>query len=171
MSGVTEGIYIDEGSVEWDDDSVLNVVDKVNDDPQLIDIEGKAHKKELRDARQPDDIFPDSIIIVRENILDTIFENFERVMGGHHFPSRACLIVLKERRDSAIPKQLKRDVGVNAQTAVNCRELKTIVKSHLNEMDPGADQGVQNLLEFEEEVCKVSTSDYSLVPKHLRSEC
>lgn len=171
MSGFTEGIYVDTRSVDWNNESVFDIVDDVNEDPQLIEIEGQAREKQLREARQPDDIFPNSIIIVREGVLKKIFGNFERVMGGHRFPSRACLIVLKEQGDPAIPKQLKRDVGVNAQIAANYTELKTIVKSHLNEMDPGAEEGVQNLCEFEEEVCEISTDSYSLVPECMRSEC
>lgn len=171
MSGFTEGVYVDHQSVEWDNDSVFNIVDDVNGDPQLIDIEGQVHKKQLRQARKPDDIFPNSIIIVREGVLDTVFGYFQSVMGGHHFPSRACLIVLEGRRDPAIVKQLKRDVGVNPDVASNCKELKTIVKSHLNEMDPGADEGIQNLCEFEKQVCQVSTGNYKLVPEDLRSEC
>ena len=168
MPDFTEGIYIDKQSVDWNNESIFDIVDEVNGDPQLIEIEGHARKKNLRKASKPDDIFPNSIIIVREDVLDIIFANFTRVMGGHHFPSRACLIVLKDREDPSIPKQLKRDIGVNAQTAANCRELRTIIKSHLNEMDPKAAEGVQNLCEFEKEVCRVSTSSFNLVPEHLR---
>lgn len=168
MSRFTEGIYIDRRSVEWNNESIFDIVDEINGDPQLIEIEGQARKKKLRDARRPDDIFPNSIIIVREDILDMTFGNFERIMGGHHFPSRACLIVLKDRESSEIPNQLKRDVGVNPQKASNCRELKTMIKSHLNTMDPEAEEGIQNLYEFEKEVCEISTNSYNIVPEDWR---
>jgi hypothetical protein len=167
MSGFTEGIYIDKKSLVWKDESVFDVVNEVDEDPQLIDIEGQVHERKLRDANQPDDIFPNSIIVVRENVLDTILNHFRTVMGGHRFPSRACLVVLKDRSDPAVPKQLKRNVGVNARTAANCTELQTIIKGHLNEMDPAADEGVQNLREFEEEVCDISVSEYTLIPENL----
>lgn len=171
MPGFTEGIYVDEQSVNWNDESIFDIVDEVNDDSQLIDIEGQARKKQLDNARRPDNIFPNSIIIVREGIVNRVFPNFERVMGGHNFPSRACLIVLEDRGDPSISKQLKRDIGVNPQIASTRKELEIMVKSHLNEMDPVAEEGVKNLCEFEEEVCEVSTGNYNLVPEELRSQC
>lgn len=171
MTGFTEGVYIDEQSTEWNNESIFDIVKELNGDPQLIDIEGQARKKDLRECRQPDDIFPNSIIIVRENVLKSIFEHFKTLMGGHYFPTRACLTVLKEQGTSEIPSQIKRDIGANPEKPSTCRELKIIIKSHLNMMDPCADEGVRNLVKFEEEVCKVSKSNYNIVPEHLRDRC
>lgn len=166
----TEGMVIDSKSKEWNGTSVFEVVEEVNQDGQLEEVECNPRDKRLSEVTDTDDIFPNSIIIVREQELDRICKKIQSILSGHRFPTRGSLIILNESDNFSLVKQIKRDLGFNPDTVSNQTELRTAIKSHLNDMDPRAEEGVINIIEFEEEVQDITNNSYELVPEKYRDD-
>lgn len=166
-----EGILIDSRSKQWDGEDIIKLAREAGGDEQLIKIDSQLHFKDLSEATHPGDIFPSSIIIVREGVLDTIYAKIKAVLSGNDFPSRARFVVLKEKDGPGLIKQLKRDLDLNPAAPSNYLELKITVKAHLNDMDPVSDQGANNLNTFEKEVREITNGMYEdFVPEEYREE-
>lgn len=167
----TEGILIDSNSKHWNGTDVFDSLEKVDDDEQLINIDGQPRSDCLSDAEHPGDLFPNSVIIVREGVLANIITKIKMITSGNDFPSTAQFIILKERDSPEIIKQLKREANLSAIEVSNHQELKTIIKGHLSDMDPVSDDGINNLHTFEAEVSEITNGMYdNIVPEKYRRE-
>lgn len=177
-----ENICIDEQSDEWNSNKIRNLIEKANNKVESETVEGAPTQTPFLETRKIKEIFPASIIIAREKIIQKRIESLESIFDGNDIPAMTQFIILRDNNYSndqttlggeSVRNNVENKLGVEPRLATTTGDVVRKVKFHLKYFNPSSKQGRKNIRNYGEDInslFKDTSQKYDVVPDEIKDE-